>query len=97
MVMMFVGGGVCRCSTEFLYYSYYTKPTVREFFVPAQTQIGVFLVKRHIDKIKQSQCWNFDYQFLHRPCKSVMVGEYFCSRRKSPRCSLDGVIIQPMR
>jgi hypothetical protein len=27
MVMMFVGGGLCWCSTEFPYYSCYTKPT----------------------------------------------------------------------
>jgi hypothetical protein len=35
------GGGLCRCSTEFPYYSYRTKPTEQEFFVSAQTKIVV--------------------------------------------------------
>ena len=41
MVMMFVGG-LSRCSTEFSYYSYSTKPTVREFFDPKEKK-NVFL------------------------------------------------------
>ena len=43
MVMMFVVG-VGSAVEKFPYYSYHTKPTVREFFVPALTQIGVFLL-----------------------------------------------------
>jgi hypothetical protein len=43
MVMMFVGG-VVLLLTEFLYYSYSRNPTGREFFVPAQTLIVVFLL-----------------------------------------------------
>ena len=38
MVMMFMGV-LCRCSTEFSYYSYSTNTSVRELFVPARTQI----------------------------------------------------------
>ena len=38
-------GVLCRCLTEFLYYSYCRKPTGQEFFVPAQTKIVVKLLK----------------------------------------------------
>ncbi len=38
------GGGLCRCSTEFPYYSYRTKPTEKEFFVSTQTEIVVKLL-----------------------------------------------------
>ena len=39
------GGGLCRWSTKFPFYSYCTKPTMGEFFVPTRTQIGVILLK----------------------------------------------------
>ncbi len=52
-------------STEFSYYSYSRKPTGREFFVPARTEIGLKLLKRQpthliwkISIVPVSPCWS---------------------------------------
>ena len=37
----FLWGGLCRCSTEFSYYSYCRKPMRGKFFVPARTILVV--------------------------------------------------------
>ena len=54
MVMMFEGE-LCRCLTEFLYYSYSRKPTGREFVVPAWTKKMAKLLK--LAKTRTHRCF----------------------------------------